>query len=127
MTETEIRMSLVPLEELLAERDDLVQQVARLRARHGSFGTWDAERKLKLAQLSAVVRAQAALEGKKITEAGIEESAHAHPEYAGFIADAVSEKADWILLENRIAGIQDTIQRGNVVGRYLALETTLVR
>jgi hypothetical protein len=41
------------------------------------------------------------------------------------VTRATQEKAEWIVLENRITGINDTIQRGNVIGRYLAAELHL--
>src|SRR5882724_9201744 len=40
--EVEARMGLIPLEELHQERDELVSQVARLRAVYGAGGTFDA-------------------------------------------------------------------------------------
>ena len=102
MADLEAKMGIPPLEGLLAERDELVQQVARLRARHGPFGTWDAERKIALEQAAALIRAQSALEQKKVTESALDEAAHTTGSYVDFITTAVSEKADWIVLENRI-------------------------
>lgn len=125
--EIEARCGLVPVEELLQERDELIAQVARLRARHGTFGSWDAERKIALATAAALVRAQSALENKRITESAIDESAHVHPTYVDFITQSVSEKADWVILEAKIDGIDFTIRRGDVVGRYLTQEVALAR
>lgn len=125
--EVESRLGIDPLEWLLAERDDLVKQVAPLRARHGSFGTFDALRKVELATIAASLRAQAVLDGRKVTEASLDESAHADSRYIAFIATATLEKAEWAVLENRIQGVNDTINRGNVVGRFLAQEAGLSR
>ena len=127
MAELEAKMGIPPLEGLLAERDELVQQVARLRARHGSFGTWDAERKIALEQAAAVIRAQSALEQKKVTEAALDEAAHTTGNYVDFITASISEKADWIILENRIQGIEDTLLRANAIARYLSSEMMLTR
>jgi hypothetical protein len=123
----EAKIGLIPLEELLHERDDLVLQVSKLRARHGTFGVFDAERKIALASAAALIRAQAALESKKITESAIDEGAHTHPTYVEFIAKAVTEKAEWVILEAKIEGIDFTIRRGDVIGRYLAQEVALAR
>lgn len=125
MAELEAKMGIPPLEGLLAERDELVSQVARLRARHGSFGTWDSERKIALAQAGAVIRAQSALEQRKVTEAAIDEGSHTAPSYVDFVTASISEKADWIVLENRIQGIEDTLLRANAIARYLAAEAHL--
>lgn len=123
----EARIGLVPIESLLAERDTLVQQVAELRARHGAFGTYDALRKVQLATIAAKLRAQALATGTKVTEASLDEAAHASPEYADFITQMTEEKAAWAIQENRITSISDTIQRGNVIGRFLASELGLSR
>lgn len=123
----EQRMGLPTIESLLAERDELVKSVAPLRAKHGPFGTFDALRKVQLATIAATIRAKAVAQGVKLTEASIEEAAHASPEYAGFIAQGTSEKAAWAEVENDITGINDTINRGNVVGRYLSQEVGLSR
>lgn len=123
--EIESRMGLPTLESLLAERDTLVKQVAILRATHGPFGTYEAMRKMQLASIGAILRAKAAEAGVKITEAAIEEGSHSHRDYLTFVTRATQEKAEWIVAENRITGINDTIQRGNVIGRYLAAELHL--
>jgi hypothetical protein len=125
--EIEQRMGIPPLEVLLAERDDLVRQVARLRALYGPGGTFDAQRKIELSKAAAVVRAQAVLEGKKVTESYLDEAAHTSNGYVDFIIQATSERADWILLEARIEGIDFTINRGQAVAKYLANEVSLSR
>lgn len=121
----EARMGLIPLEELLAERDTLVSRLARLRAVYGPGGTFDAQRKIELSKAQALVRAQATLEGKKVTEAYLDEAAHCADSYVQCITDATSERADWITLEERVAGIDFTIQRGQAVARFLASELGL--
>lgn len=125
LSEVEARMGLPSLESLLAERDELVKLVAPLRARHGPFGTYQDIRKIELARVGAVIRARAVESGTKVTEAAIEEGAHSHPDYVAFVTDATNEKGGWIILENRITGIADTIQRANVIGRFLAAEAHL--
>jgi hypothetical protein len=125
--EIESRMGLPPIEELLAERDELVKHVAPLRAKHGPFGTWDALRKVELATIAASLRARAVAEEppRKMTEAAIDEAAHSDGRYAAFIAAGTQEKADWAVQENAIQGIADTINRGQAVARYLAAEVPL--
>src|SRR3990167_8094112 len=65
MAEVEEAIGIPPVEELLAERQQLVERVAELRARHGSFGTFDALRKSKLATIKMLIRAQAQRDGRK--------------------------------------------------------------
>jgi uncharacterized protein (DUF1778 family) len=125
MTDVEQRMQLVPLEELLAERDEIVSQLAHLRALYGSGGTYDSLRRIELSKAQAVVRAQAALEGKKTTESAIEEAAHVSNGYVDFVIQATAERADWILLEARLEGIDFTINRGQAVAKFVAQELGL--
>lgn len=125
MGDLEAKMGIPPLEGLLAERDELVASAARLRAVHGPNGTYDALRKSELAKIQAMIRAQAVMEGKRVTENYLEESSHAHEQYAAWIAEMTSQKADWFIAENRIQGIADTIFRGNAIARYLASEAQL--
>src|SRR5881396_3723459 len=119
MGDAEMRMQIVPLEELLAERDEIVSQLARLRALYGNGGTFDALRKIELSKAAAVVRAHAMLEGKKVTEAYLDEMAHCADGYAQYITEATSQRADWIRLEERLAGIDFTINRGQAVAKFV--------
>lgn len=121
----EAKMGLPAVEVLLAERDELVRQVAPLRAKHGSFGTFDALRKIELATIGAVHRAKAVEADKKITEAALDELAHADWRYVKFISEGTQEKAEWVVIENKIQAINDTILRANAVARYLAAEAHL--
>lgn len=121
----ETRMGIEPIAELLANRDALIAKVSRLRARHGAFGTWEAERKVCLSVAAGVIRARAAAEPKKITEAQIEWEAHTAENYVTFLTESLSEKATCIELENKIQNIADLINRGQCIGRYLAAELGL--
>jgi len=121
----ETRMGIEPIAELLAQRDALIAKVSRLRARHGPFGTWDAERKVCLSIAAAVIRAKAAAEPRKITEAQIEQESYGAESYVTFLTESLSEKARCIELENKIQNIADLINRGQCIGRYLAAELGL--
>jgi hypothetical protein len=121
----EARVGIPPIEELLAERDTLVKKLAPLRAKHGPGGIFQDERKVELAKIAAALRATWVGEAKKVTEAQIEEASHSDPRYVDYIVKATVEKAEYVVLENTVQGISDTIQRGNVIARYLANEVTL--
>ena len=125
MGDTEARMQIVPLEELLAERDEIVSQLARLRACYGPGGTFDAQRKIVLSKAAGIVRAHATLEGKKVTESYLDEAAHVSAEYVDYIVQSTSERADWIRFEERLAGIDFTINRGQAVAKYVTAELGL--
>lgn len=125
VSEIEQRMGLPPLEGLLAERDELVKTTATLRAKHGPFGAYDAERKIEWCKIATLLRAEALEKNEKMTESALEQKAHADPRYIDFIARAVIEKAEWVVAENRILGIGDTILRANAIARYLTAEAHL--
>lgn len=127
MAEIEARASVQPIEELLDERATLIQRVANLRAVYGSFGTWEAQRKMMLARLKGQVRAEA-LRGttaRKLTNDQIDDEAHDHPEYMDFITMATKERAAWIVLEAKIEAIDFRIQRGQAVVRFASAEARL--
>src|SRR5947208_14710521 len=109
--DVETRMGIESIAELLARRDALISKVSRLRARHGPFGTWDAERKVALSIAADVIRARAAGAGKKITESQIEWEAHMAESYVAFLTESLSEKATCIELENQIQNVTDMINR----------------
>lgn len=125
MAGIEARMGLEPIHELLARRQELVEQVADLRARYGSFGTFDAMRKATLSQIKMQIRAQAVASGVKKTEACLDEEAHADARYVEFITTATQGRADLAVLESKIEHIDATIYRANVVARYLSAEAAL--
>lgn len=123
--DTEARMGIVPLEELHAERDTLIEQVKHYRARFGSGGTYTDLRKIELAKVSELIRS--AHLGRKMTSAEVEEMAHRHPSYMTWVVDRTVERADWIVLENRIKSIDERIFRDQAVARFLAQEAGFQR
>lgn len=125
MQEVQDRMGITNVEELLAERDALVKTVAPLRARHGQGGVYNDQRKILLATIATKLRVEALEKAYKLTEAACDDAAHAAPEYIAFVERAAIEKAEWAIQENTIDGITETINRGQVVGRYLSQEVGL--
>lgn len=126
MREVETRLGVEPIDRLLAERDGLVEQVATLRARYGGWGTFDHLRKMELARIAGLIRAQSVRDKEgKVTQAEVDDRAHSHPDYRDFITTATTERAQWVKLEAKIENIDATIQRANAVVRYLTSEAKL--
>jgi hypothetical protein len=121
----ELRMGVQPIEELLDQRRTLVAKVADLRAQYGSFGTWDAQRKVLLSGVKAKLRAQFVAAKTSVTEAKLDEEAHASGEYASFITTATRQRAEWITLENAVQDINDLIQRDQAIARHVSAEARL--
>ncbi len=120
--EVEFRAGVEPLELLLTRRRDLVKRVAVLRAVHGPFGTWDAQRKIELSRIKTLVRAQATMAKAKMNNDQVDEEAHAHPDYTAFITTAIKERAEFYRLESEIEDVDYRINRGQALLRYAASE-----
>lgn len=125
MSAVEDRMELRPLEELLASRAGLIALIAPLRARHANFGVYGDLRKIELAKVAAMIRAKAVSAQMKISEAAIDEAAHASEHYCQFVTTATLEKARWVELEDQVQAINDIILRENAIARFLAAEARL--
>lgn len=119
-------MGIQPIDELLDDRTALVEQYATLRSRHGGFGTWDHERKVMLAGIKSALRARYVRDGVKVTEAQLDDEAHASPDYREFITTATVERAEWVRAENKINRIDTMIQRDQALARFITSETRLV-
>jgi hypothetical protein len=76
----------------------IIDDTALLQALHGEQGKFDALRKATWCQIAVRIRDEAYANGRKITEAEIEQRAHAHPDYVAFLARSVSEHAQWAML-----------------------------
>jgi hypothetical protein len=76
----------------------IIDDPALLEALHSENGKWGALRKATWCQIAVRIRDEAYANGRKITEAEIEQRAHAHPDYVAFLARSVSEHAQWAML-----------------------------
>lgn len=125
MADIETRMGITPVEELLAERMDLVRRSADLRARYGPWGTWDALRRAQLSTIRMRLRAEAARDKLRTSEAALDDAAHADPRYLELITEATRERAELARLDAMIEGIDATIRRADAIARYLTAEARL--
>ena len=121
----EARAGVEALDELLAERARLVGEVADLRARYGPGGTYNDLRRVELARLAALIRAQALKDSIKLTESAVDDMTHARPEYIRFVTEATEQRAEWSILEDRIQSVQDRIFRGQALLRFASAELHL--
>ena len=119
MTALEVRFGLQPIGDLLEERGTLIDRVAMLRAKYGAFGTWDHERKIRLAAIKGRIRAQMQAAGAKVTNDHLDDLAHADPDYTDFVITATLERADWVRLEAQVDAIDAKINRGQAVARLI--------
>ena len=127
MADAELRASVQPVEELLAERATLIDRVAPLRAVYGSYGTFDAQRKILLSRLKGQIRAEAHRQKtpRRLSNDQVDEEAHEHPAFIEFITTATKARAEWIVLEAKVEDVDFRIQRGQAVMRFTANEVRL--
>ncbi len=121
-TEMELRAGVTPLDELLSERQDLVEQIATLRAVYGPFGTWDHQRKSELARIKSLIRLQAMRDNRKVTNDIVDEEAHEHPDYTAFVVKGTKERAEYFRLEAELEAIDFRVNRGQSLLRYATYE-----
>ena len=125
MAEVETRLGVKPIEELLDERSHLVERVADLRARYGSFGTFDHIRKIELSRIEGLLRAEHRRDKVRMTIPEMSAATHSHPDYTDFIIQATRDRAEYVKVEAKIEAIDATIQRANAIVRYLTSEARL--
>lgn len=129
--EIESRLGIPALESLHAERRTLIDEAGPLRARHsgGNQSPWEALRKIEWCRIASLMRAQALAETppRKVTEAQLEQDAHADPRYLAFVVQGIEERERLNVLEDRILGIEELVNRGQAIARYLSAELGLAR
>ena len=118
MADFEAKIGIQPLEELHAERDMLVKQVAPLRAKWGQNGLGPHLRKAQLSKVQELLRAQAAADGEKVTESRIDQMGHADQRYLDWLAQGLLEYEQMIIVEEEIDQINERIIRGGQVAKY---------
>lgn len=111
------------LDELLAERTAIVRELARLRPLYGPLGMWGHRRKIELARITALLRAQATAAGEKPwSEARLDTEAHAHPDYLAMVAHGTTEAARWVECEETLEAINMKVNRGQALLRFASSE-----
>jgi hypothetical protein len=119
MSDFEDRIGIEPIDVLLAKREHLVKLAAGLYAVWGPFGTGEARRKSALALAAMQVRESAE---SKMTEKAIEDASRNHPTYLSFLDAMEDGRARWLMAENDIQAVGDTIFRGQSLVRAYASE-----
>ena len=121
----ELRAGVEPLDQLLDERQHLVEKVANLFALYGPGGVADSIRKNEEKRLSGMLRAMAVAQSQKITESALEEGARSHPDYLAITAAHTTGRADYFKLNAMLEAIEFKIQRGQALLRFAASEARL--
>lgn len=120
----EVQDVIVPVERLLAERRAILPEFIELDAMHGRSGKWAEIRKMLWCSIAVRIREEAKAKNVKMTEAEIEQRAHADPEYEEFLARCIDEHKAWTTLDARLTEIEYRKVRGD---RLLNLATAEAR
>jgi hypothetical protein len=118
LTGLESRADLDSLEDLHAQRRQLLPEYAALRALHGTFGKWDARRKQMLAAIYVSVRMDAQAKGEKTTEAYLDALARADERYARLIDEGIDGATRFVELDTQMSEVMEKIRN-----RELAMST----
>jgi hypothetical protein len=115
----ENRVGIDPIDQLIAERDQLVREAAPLYALYGPGGTAEHRRKVAQAIAELQVRAGAT---EKMTEGKIDALGRTQETYLAYLDSMEQGRAEWLVIETQIQAITDRINRGNHLTRYAATE-----
>ena len=106
----ESRAEVDSLGDLQQRRRALLAQLAPLKALHGHNGLWDNKRKQMLEAIKVRVRMTLEADGKKGTDAAVDALAHADEQYARFIDAGITDRIDYLTLQNEADEIAERIR-----------------
>jgi len=120
--EAQVRAGAPDLDDLHDKRRTIIETHGELMALHRNKSLLDARRKETLALCALEVRNQLENEGKKATEAMVDNMAHAHPRYRQWISDTIVEGAKALMYENLVQEVDELVNRGQAVMRQYSSE-----
>lgn len=113
---------------LLAEMGDLARTSADDFALWAGGGcVWEAERKALWCRIADAIRVTAKMHGEKMTEAAIEQAAHADAEYQTFIASARLSAAHYHAADKRLRYLEHALDYANGANYRAAQEAKVTR
>lgn len=125
LTALESRSDVDSLDDLHQRRRQIMPEYAALRALHGPFGKWDPRRKAMLSVVKVKVRSAAQAAAQKITEAAIDDEAHADPQYIAVVDQGIDEATRYAMLDMEMSEIEERIRSREIGLRAYAVEAGL--
>lgn len=125
-------LGVMSIDDAMAAYLSAADELAPLRAKHGTNGTFDHDRKALLANLRVGIRRHALLPAQRVakalTDAAIDDLAHAHPDYKAFLDLSRDEKKRMQELESAMNALTMVTNRHNILLRLdLADRTNMPR
>lgn len=118
----------MPIDDAIAAYLSAADEHAPLRAKHGTNGTFEHDRKALLANLRVGIRRTAltpsARVSKALTDAAIDDLAHAHPDYSAFLKQSREEKQRMAELESAMNAVTMITNRHNLILRLDVADRT---
>jgi len=118
--DVERSMGVDPIDGLLAQLEATREAWADGAALYDKNGTFDNLRKVKLSIIECSIRDDYQAKGVKVTEAAIEQQAHADLAYAGWLDSHTLGRANWLRLDAEREDVRMRINRGQAVLRSAA-------
>lgn len=128
-SDRERSLGVTPIDDALAAYLDASDALAPLRAMHGTNGTFDHDRKALLAKIKVGLRKDLAANARrrleaKLSDAAVDDLAHAHPDYSAFLALSRDEKRRMVELESAMNAITMLGNRHNLLLRLDVADRT---
>lgn len=120
--DAEARAGAQPLAELIDEHRFVRKKVSALWAKYGPGGVAENLRKAELSRITEYLRVIAEAEGRKVTEAYLNASAHNHKDYIQFVTLMLKERAEYFELHAQMQEIEWKVNRGQAMIRYSTIE-----
>lgn len=114
----ESRADIDSLDLLHEKRRLLLEELAPLKAMHGSFGLYDAKRKALVEAMKVRARLRLTETGAKVTDAIVDAEAHCEKTYVDWLDTQMEDKVAYIKLEAELDAINELIRN-----RELSLQT----
>jgi len=123
MSEIEDTAGVDRIDELLAERAEIVRELAPLRALFGGNGIGNHRRKVELSRIEKRIYAEAQQRSeKKPSDDFVDTLAHADPAYGEMVEVMVRQATRWVELEEQLEAIDMRINRGQALLRFASSE-----
>lgn len=110
MEALEARAGLESLDVLQARRRQIADRITALEAVHGPGGIWDERRRSLRGVIATEIRELLRDEGRKVTEAEIEDRSHADPRYIAFLDAGLEERIEYLTLKTKRDEITERIK-----------------
>ncbi|OQW33317.1 MAG: hypothetical protein A4C66_04115 [Nitrospira sp. HN-bin3] len=126
-TDLEARANVESLDDLHAQRRDILAMFAPLKAMHGAFGLYDARRKALLEGLKVRTRERLMAANAKVTDAIVDAEAHNDPTYVAWLDEQFTDKVRYVQLEVEMDEIAERIRNRELSLQIFNSEVKLAR